>query len=137
MGAQGEIGLEDVRIKIAGMPFVWKMVNFVVILIPKVVLWKLTAEVGVMSLMETSDIDNIITNCVSLTFILNIDETVCAVLLPTSAIRLLSKCGDWRFPPETWRSSSSSRSGLNMPSRTKEELRVLRKNNRYCSWRAL
>merc|ERR1719454_2426864 len=52
----------------------WKIINVLVVFIPKMLLWKITAEAGVTFLMETASIEDIIVNSVALTFVLNIDE---------------------------------------------------------------
>lgn len=66
--------LQSGRIRLAGMSIGWKFVNLVVVWIPKVLLWKLTAEAGIVFLMETSTISEIIINSVALTFVLRVDE---------------------------------------------------------------
>jgi hypothetical protein len=62
------------EIKLAGMSAAWKFVNLLVVFVPKMMLWKLTAEAGICFLMETSTIEDIIVNSVALTFVLRIDE---------------------------------------------------------------
>jgi hypothetical protein len=74
--------IEEVRIAIAGMPLAWKFINFVLVVLPKFFLWRMTAVTGVAVLMDTSGIDDIITNSVGLTFILSLDELICEALMP-------------------------------------------------------
>jgi len=66
--------LDFVRFKIAGMPRPWKIFNVVAVIIPKLWIWKTTAQNGVMFLMETAGIEDVIVNVTALTFILNLDE---------------------------------------------------------------
>jgi hypothetical protein len=73
--------IDEVHVKIAGMPLIWKMINFVFVCLPKFLLWKLTAETGITVLMETAGIADIITNSVGLTFILSIDELIGQALM--------------------------------------------------------
>eukprot|EP00929_Paragymnodinium_shiwhaense_P005260 TRINITY_DN10697_c0_g1_i1.p1 TRINITY_DN10697_c0_g1~~TRINITY_DN10697_c0_g1_i1.p1 ORF type:complete len:642 (-),score=142.35 TRINITY_DN10697_c0_g1_i1:62-1987(-) len=73
-GGDCENWLESVGVAVAGMSMFWKVVNILVVLLPKIVLWKITADAGVTFLMETSRIEDLIVNSVALTFVLNIDE---------------------------------------------------------------
>lgn len=84
---QGEI--DEVRIRVAGMPPFWKVLSLVVVVIPKIMLWKLTTETGITILMETSGIEDIVTNSVSLTFILSIDELIATSLMSEVSIDLV------------------------------------------------
>mmetsp|Transcript_2767 Transcript_2767/g.4182 ORF Transcript_2767/g.4182 Transcript_2767/m.4182 type:complete len:446 (+) Transcript_2767:116-1453(+) len=78
-------GLDEVRLKIAGMSAVWKVVNLLTVILPKLVLWIMTAQTGMKFLMETAGIQNIIVNAVGLTFIANLDELALAVLMSEEA----------------------------------------------------
>jgi len=82
-GLSSEIDL--VSLKIAGMSLPWKIVNFWILLVPKVVILCLTLAAGSTFLMETSGIDNIIVNSTALAFILNIDEMIFEGLLSRSS----------------------------------------------------
>jgi hypothetical protein len=73
--------IDEVHVKIAGMPLFWKIVNFLFVCLPKFILWKLTAETGITVLMDTAGIADIITNSVGLTFILSIDELIGQALM--------------------------------------------------------
>jgi hypothetical protein len=73
--------ISEVRVMIAGMPLIWKLINMAIVVFPKTMLWKLTVETGITFLMETSAIDDMIINSVALTFILNIDEMLMAALM--------------------------------------------------------
>lgn len=66
--------MDFVKFRIAGMPLVWKIINFLLIVVPKLFIWKKTAKYGVMFLMETSGIEDVIVNVTALAFILNLDE---------------------------------------------------------------
>jgi len=81
--------IDEVRITIAGMPFIWKVINMVMVVIPKFFLWRLTAGTGITVLMETSGIDDIITNSVRLTFILSLDELIGLALLPEETLNFV------------------------------------------------
>jgi len=62
------------EIKVAGMSASWKLLNLIVVFLPKLLLWKLYAVAGITFLMETSGIGTIINNSVALGFVLRIDE---------------------------------------------------------------
>lgn len=87
--------IDEVDVKIEGMPRLWKLLNMVVIVFPKLMLWKLTAETGVGMLMDTSGIDSIITNSVALTFILGIDELMGTALMSEEALNLIKATEDF------------------------------------------
>lgn len=66
----------EVSVKLAGMPLGWKAVNVIVVLTPKILLWKLTCQAGIHFLLDTSGIVDVIANSVALGFILSVDELV-------------------------------------------------------------
>lgn len=84
--------LESVRLKIAGMPMKWKIINLLVIIVPKCVLWRQTAETGITFLMETSGIANIVANSVGLAFILGLDELVYNCLMSEEEEKIVELC---------------------------------------------
>lgn len=84
--------LDEVTLKIAGMPLMWKVVNMVIIVIPKAVLWKQLVETGFVFLMETSGIVDIIINCVGLTFIMGLDEAIHTTLSSEETQDVVSAC---------------------------------------------
>jgi len=86
---------ESVKITIAGMPRLWKIFTVIFILVPKVCIWKLTAETGVVFLMETAAIDDLIVNSVALTFILAIDEMMNEILSSEITVDMLSRCEEY------------------------------------------
>eukprot|EP00746_Dinoflagellata_sp_MGD_P141740 gnl/MRDRNA2_/MRDRNA2_74799_c0_seq2.p1 gnl/MRDRNA2_/MRDRNA2_74799_c0~~gnl/MRDRNA2_/MRDRNA2_74799_c0_seq2.p1 ORF type:complete len:446 (+),score=91.83 gnl/MRDRNA2_/MRDRNA2_74799_c0_seq2:151-1338(+) len=98
------LSLDRVKVKIAGMPLLWKILNLVFVVIPKILIWKLLAESGIMFLMETSGIEDVIVNAVAMAFLLNIDEMLCAVLMSKESKALLDKLegtalydsGEWK-----------------------------------------
>lgn len=81
--------LDLVTFKVAGMPASWKLVNVFTVLLPKLWLWLLTVDIGMVFLMETSQIPDMIINAVALAFILSIDEILVSALFPSSATYML------------------------------------------------
>merc|ERR1719454_1601666 len=58
------------------MPLSWKIFNLVFIVIPKMLFWFMTADLGIAFLMNTSGITDSIVNSMALAFILSIDELI-------------------------------------------------------------
>eukprot|EP00931_Biecheleriopsis_adriatica_P036435 TRINITY_DN20993_c0_g1_i1.p1 TRINITY_DN20993_c0_g1~~TRINITY_DN20993_c0_g1_i1.p1 ORF type:complete len:539 (-),score=85.40 TRINITY_DN20993_c0_g1_i1:101-1696(-) len=85
---------DQVKLKIAGMSRIWKLVNVVLILIPKAILWEVTASAGVNFLMETAGINDIIVNSVALGFLLTIDEVITGAMMSEQVNHLLSMVED-------------------------------------------
>lgn len=86
---------DEVSINVAGMSCFWKLINVVVVLVPKAGLWWLTAIAGVNFLMETSNIVDIIVNSVALGFLLSLDDLITETLMSVQANWLLEKCDDF------------------------------------------
>lgn len=82
--------IDDVSLVIAGMPMLWKLINLVMVVLPKALLWKLGTETGVTFLMETSGIADCIINAVGLTFILGLDELIGAALMSEETCNLVA-----------------------------------------------
>merc|ERR1711871_159029 len=57
--------------------------------VPKLWLWLLTVDIGMVFLMETAQIPDMIINAVALAFILSIDEILVSALFPSSATYML------------------------------------------------
>lgn len=72
----------------------WKAFNVFVVMIPKLVLWYLTMLAGIIFLMETSEIDDVIVNSVTLNFLVHLDEMIFESLASSSANHLLDICKD-------------------------------------------
>jgi hypothetical protein len=83
--------MDNVHLRIAGMPFRWKAFSFFFVWVPKAFIWKLTAQAGVGFLFETSGLEDIVVNSVALTFILGIDEMIFQNLMSTSTKNMLVK----------------------------------------------
>eukprot|EP00441_Pelagodinium_beii_P041220 CAMPEP_0197637248 /NCGR_PEP_ID=MMETSP1338-20131121/12532_1 /TAXON_ID=43686 ORGANISM="Pelagodinium beii, Strain RCC1491" /NCGR_SAMPLE_ID=MMETSP1338 /ASSEMBLY_ACC=CAM_ASM_000754 /LENGTH=353 /DNA_ID=CAMNT_0043209645 /DNA_START=86 /DNA_END=1147 /DNA_ORIENTATION=+ len=89
--------LDLVTVRVAGMPLAWKIFNVIVVLLPKMFLWKITAEAGTLFLMETSGIADIIVNSVALSFILQIDELLCNELMSDTTRNMLEKLEEYHI----------------------------------------
>jgi len=93
--------IDEVRVVIAGMPIFWKVFNLFIVVVPKFMLWKLTAETGVTILMETAGIDDIITNSVGLTFILGLDELIGSALMQEETLNFVAACEEFDLYEDT------------------------------------
>merc|ERR1719161_2717950 len=90
-----EFGLDRVHLKIAGMPLSWKIINAMFVLLPKLLIFKITAETGTNFLMETAGIDDLIVNSVALGFILNIDEMLFDHIMTWEERKMLDEVEDF------------------------------------------
>jgi len=91
--------LNMVRVKVAGMPGCWKLFGLFFVLIPKIMIWRLTLQTGITYLMDTAGSTDLIINAVALGFILSIDELICEVLLSRETKILLAKCEGYGIGP--------------------------------------
>ncbi|CAJ1428737.1 unnamed protein product [Effrenium voratum] len=87
--------LSQVEVKVAGMPRTWKIVNVLLVLVPKMMLWEMTASTGINFLMETGGIDDIIVNSVALGFMLQLDEVLTDAMMSREVNVLLDECKDY------------------------------------------
>lgn len=87
--------IDEVTIKIAGMPMIWKIMDFMFIVLPKLLLWKMTAETGTTFLMETGGIQDIIINSVGLAFIVDLDELICDALMSEETKAFVAACEEF------------------------------------------
>jgi len=87
--------LDLVKIKIAGMSLQWKIINVLVVLVPKVFLWFSILGAGTVLLMNTACIDDIIINSTALGFVLCMDELVFATFGTSQARTILGKLEDY------------------------------------------
>jgi len=85
------------KLRVAGMPLSWKILNLFVVVIPKLILWSLTAQAGITFLMETSTIDDIVVNSVALAFILQIDELLCSELMSETTKTIVNMLEDYEM----------------------------------------
>merc|ERR1711959_69661 len=70
----GHTELELVNFQVAGMPRIWKVINFIIVFVPKLVIWYNLTFAGIYFLMETAGIVDQLVNSTALGFILNISK---------------------------------------------------------------
>lgn len=81
MSYDPECGNEDgLVVKVSGMPLSWKVINTILVLVPKAFIFKATAEAGTTFLLESAGISGVITNAVALDFVFSIPEVVFSAL---------------------------------------------------------
>jgi len=83
--------LDLVNFKVAGMPLHWKLLNAIIILLPKTLLWIGVVRSGVHYLMETGDIIDVVVNGMALSFILSVDEMIFSRLCSSVEIHIMRK----------------------------------------------
>merc|ERR1712032_1235984 len=91
---------KQVEYRIAGIPKEWKIVNFVFILLPKVLLWWCLTSAGFRWLMDTANIVSLIVNAMAMTFIISIDEMILAQLGTVATRYMMSELQDYTVQRE-------------------------------------
>eukprot|EP00930_Biecheleria_cincta_P036106 TRINITY_DN24784_c0_g1_i2.p1 TRINITY_DN24784_c0_g1~~TRINITY_DN24784_c0_g1_i2.p1 ORF type:complete len:246 (+),score=33.41 TRINITY_DN24784_c0_g1_i2:141-878(+) len=86
--------LDLVQFNVCGMPAVWKIINFSIIAVPKLVIWVVLVSSGFHFLMETATITNLIVNSMALAFILSIDEMIFAAFSTVAVKHMMEKLED-------------------------------------------
>lgn len=76
--------LDFVQLKVAGMPSMWKIINLIIVFVPKALLFKIVCTVGVNFLMDTAGILDLVLNSCALGFIAGIDELIFDLFLKDS-----------------------------------------------------
>jgi len=89
--------LNLVKFKVAGMPVKWKFVNLFFVFLPKIFLWLVTLDAGVVFLLETAAIEDMIINAVALAFILAIDELICGALVSPVSLYMTTNTQAFEF----------------------------------------
>ncbi|CAE7566707.1 unnamed protein product [Symbiodinium sp. CCMP2592] len=72
-------------------------INVFLVVLPKLLLWSLTAQAGITFLMETSTIDDLVVNSVALAFILQIDELLCSELMTETNKAIVDMLEDYEL----------------------------------------
>jgi len=73
------------------MDIKWKVLNFIFVLMPKVLIWAGMLLAGTIFLMETQGIDNIVVNSTALGFVLCIDELFFELLTSDTCKKILQR----------------------------------------------
>jgi hypothetical protein len=89
--------LNLVKFGVAGLPLHWKVINIIVVFIPKILLWCLLVSAGFHFLMETSGIVDVIMNSLAMTFILGLDELIFAVLTTVPVKHMMENLEDFQL----------------------------------------
>eukprot|EP00930_Biecheleria_cincta_P055340 TRINITY_DN41668_c0_g1_i1.p1 TRINITY_DN41668_c0_g1~~TRINITY_DN41668_c0_g1_i1.p1 ORF type:complete len:483 (-),score=81.38 TRINITY_DN41668_c0_g1_i1:165-1613(-) len=87
--------LDFIKFGVAGLPLHWKIINFVILVIPKFALWLALVRSGVHYLMETAGIVDDIVNAMALTFVLEVDEMVFHRFSTVLTKHIMSSMEDW------------------------------------------
>lgn len=81
--------MDLIKYRVAGMPLVWKIANFSIVVLPKLVLWLSFSTAGFHFLLSTADIVNGTINAMALSFILEVDELILSGLCSISARHIM------------------------------------------------
>jgi len=87
--------LDLVKFRVAGMPIEWKVVNFVMVVVPKTLLWWGVVSTGVHFLMETANIVDLVVNTMSLSWLLEIDEMIFERLTTVASKTIMGALEDY------------------------------------------
>jgi len=87
--------LEFVRFKVNGMPLRWKIINLVVVLLPKIFIWRMLTMAGVHFLMETAAMVDQIVNTTALQFVFTTDELILDRLTTKATRHIMSNLQDY------------------------------------------
>lgn len=68
--------MADIELRVAGIPFGWKMSYLLLIVIPRVIMCKFVCECGITFLMESAGITEVIVNALALGFVLGIGNMI-------------------------------------------------------------
>eukprot|EP00931_Biecheleriopsis_adriatica_P102921 TRINITY_DN77825_c0_g1_i1.p1 TRINITY_DN77825_c0_g1~~TRINITY_DN77825_c0_g1_i1.p1 ORF type:complete len:521 (+),score=86.28 TRINITY_DN77825_c0_g1_i1:61-1563(+) len=106
---EGDTGphLDDVELEVSGMPLHWKVVNVLVLVMPRLGLWTLTLQAGVTFLMESASIEDTIVNAVALTFILGVAATLEDAFSARATKELMDKLKDFEMVAEQKHTAAS------------------------------
>lgn len=96
----GHEELDLVSFQVQGMPVMWKVINVLIILIPRTLLWKNLAFAGVYFLMETASMVDEIVNTTALAFVLGIDELILERLTTPMARHIMANISPLKFYDE-------------------------------------
>jgi len=88
----------EVRLTIRGMPLIWKVINFVFVVLPRFMLWQFTCRAGMLFLIETAGMENTIVNATALCFILDIDELIFEVFSTDLTKHMLESLEGFKIP---------------------------------------
>jgi len=87
----GKSEIDFVRFRIQGMPLIWKILNLVFVITPKLVIWLVLLTAGTQFLMETAAIQDLIINSLAMCFILQIDELIAGRLCTEATKAMMSR----------------------------------------------
>mmetsp|Transcript_107783 Transcript_107783/g.310392 ORF Transcript_107783/g.310392 Transcript_107783/m.310392 type:complete len:459 (-) Transcript_107783:158-1534(-) len=93
----GKSDIDFCKFRWAGMPIKWKAINVIFIIIPKLLIWRSTAQNGVTFLMETSRIESAVVNVTALAFILSLDEMLFQLYAHGAMHHILDNMEPYRF----------------------------------------
>lgn len=116
----------QVGYQVEGMTSFWKVLNIVLFLVPKLIIWVGLFWNGSIWLMNTPDRDELILNAVSLVFVIDFDEVLYAAVTESDTQQRMEDLQSWKPEPEQTSDgepSSTDSEGEKSTSRAKTILR--------------
>jgi len=89
--------LENATFKIAGIPLVWKLIYFLIVVIPKSFLLYNVCWMGLRFLMETAGIQDLVLGAMTMDFILTLDEVVFQALGSAASKHIMENLGTYEY----------------------------------------
>jgi len=83
--------LENLKFKTAGMPVHWKLINFILVILPKCFLLYNVAWMGFFFLMSTAGIVDLVLGAMTMDFVLTLDELIFAALASSSSKHIMNE----------------------------------------------
>jgi len=83
--------MDYIRFHVGSMPVRWKLLNVLMIIFPKTIIWLLLLASGFQFLMETAAIQDLIINSLAMAFILQIDELIGSRLCTQATKTIMDK----------------------------------------------
>lgn len=85
----------ELKLEIKGMSLGWKLFTCLFVLLPRFAILKLTLETGTIFLMDTAGIEDVIVNCVALSFLLSLDDMIFELLNDRATKSIMRELADY------------------------------------------
>jgi len=89
--------LESTKFKIAGVPWGWKLIYFLIVVIPKSFLLYNVCWMGLRFLMETAGIQDLVLGAMTMDFILTLDEVIFHALGSKASKHIMLNLGSYEY----------------------------------------
>merc|ERR1712159_809720 len=91
------------------MPCHWKCINFIFVLLPKILLCHYVLLEGTLLLMDTAGIMDMVLGAMSMGFVLSIDEIIFSTITSIPTKHIMKELGEWSSNVDTDRGTQDER----------------------------